>query len=260
MMRQITSKLAFVVALTLTTVAFAQNPLVGNWKFNQGKSKITGDTLHFASEADGAIKCTSGGMSYTFKLDGGPSTTGLGNTAEWTKIDDSTWQNVLKKDSTNLSTDTLKLSPDGKSLELTSAGTKPNGDSFKDTSTYTRIAGTKGFFGSWRNSKTNVSSPTGYEIKDNGDGTLTWNLPDFKATATLKTDGTDAPATGPTVPDRMTLSLTKTGPRSFTLVEKINGKPIFKVTENVSADGKTLTETGSAVGVNEPITAVYDKV
>jgi hypothetical protein len=76
----------------------------------------------------------------------------------------------------------------------------------------------------------------------------------------LKTDGTDAPATGPTVPDGMTLSLTKTGPRSFTLVEKIKGKPIFKVTENVSADGKTLTETGSAVGVNEPITAVYDKV
>jgi hypothetical protein len=104
-----------------------------------------------------------------------------------------------------------------------------------------------------------VSSPTGYEIKDNGDGSLTWTLPDMKATVTLKTDGTEAMASGPTVPDGLTLSLTKSGPRSFTLVEKIKGKPVFKGTETVSEDGTTLTETGSAVGVNEPTTAVYDK-
>lgn len=105
-----------------------------------------------------------------------------------------------------------------------------------------------------------MSSPTGYEIKDNGDGSLTWALPDLKATVTLKTDGAEASATGPTVPDGLTLSLTKTGPRSFTLVEKLKGKPIYKGKQTISADGKTLTEEGSSVGVNEPTTAVYDKV
>lgn len=258
-MKTLTSRLALTAILALSSIAVAQNPLAGNWKFNPEKSKITGDTMHFAPESGGGVKFTAGGRSYTFKLDGSDATTSMGNVANWTKVDDSTWQAVIKKGTTTLQTDTFKLSEDGKSFELTTAGTKPNGDSFHDTTTYTRIAGTKGFYGGWRSTKTSVSSPTGYEIKDNGDGTLTWTLPDMKATVTLKTDGTEATASGPTVPEDLTLSLTKSGQRSFTLVEKIKGKPVFKGTETVSEDGKTLTETGSAVGVNEPTTAVYDK-
>ncbi|HYK36882.1 hypothetical protein [Alloacidobacterium sp.] len=259
-MRPITSRFATAAVLLLTASALAQSPLAGTWKFNQEKSKITGDTMHFAPAPGDAVKFTSGGMSYTFKLDGSDTTTSMGNTAQWTKVDDNTWQAVLKKGSTLLSTDTLKLSADGKTLEYTAQGTKPNGDSFNDTSTYARTSGTKGFLGSWRNTKTTLSSPTGYEIKDNGDGSLTWALPDLKATVTLKTDGTEATPTGPTVPDGLTLSLTKTGPRNFTLIEKLKGKPIYKGKQTVSADGKTLTEEGSSVGVNEPTTAVYDKV
>lgn len=259
-MRNITSRLALIAVLMLTITTLAQSPLAGTWKFNQEKSKITGDTMHFAPAPGDAVKFTAGGMSYTFKLDGSDTTTSMGNTAQWTKVDENTWQSVLKKGSTPLGTDTFKLSADGKTMVLTSQGTKPNGDSFSDSSTYARIAGTKSFYGGWRNTKTTLSSPTGYEIKDNGDGSLTWALPDFKATVTLKTDGTEAPATGPTVPDGLTLSLTKTGPRSFTLVEKLKGKPIYKGKQTISADGKTLTEEGSSVGVNEPTTAVYDKV
>jgi hypothetical protein len=259
-MRRLTSTLALVAVFTLTITSFAQSPLAGTWKFNQEKSKITGDTIHFAPAAGDAVKVASGGLSYTFKLDGSDTTTAMGNTAKWTKVDDNTWQAVETKGSTPLSTDTYKLSADGKSMDVTFQGTKPNGDSFHDTATYARIAGTKGFFGGWRNTKTNLSSPTGYEIKDNGDGTLTWSLPDLKATVTLKTDGTEAVPTGPTVPDGLTLSLTKTGARSFTLVEKMKGKPFYKLTQTVSADGKTLTETGGAIGVYEPTTSVYDKV
>jgi plastocyanin len=260
LMRNVALKPALIAVLTLATTAFAQSPLTGTWKFNEAKSKITGDSVHFAPAADGAVKFSNAYGNYTFKFDGAPVTTSMGATAQWTKVDENTWQVVLKKGSTPLGTDTYKLSPDGKSLEWSSEGTKPNGDTFKDTATYKRTAGTKGFYGSWRSTKTSVSSASGYEIKDNGDGTVTWTLPDMKASATLKTDGTEAAATGPTVPDDLTLSLTKTGPHTFTLVEKIKGKPIFKGTESISADGKTLTETGSPVGVNEPTTAVYDKI
>ena len=258
-----TKRLTIALALAVfcfAASAFAQSPLAGTWKFNPEKSKITGDTMSFAPAPGDAVKFSAAAMTYTAKLDGSDSTTPMGFTTQWTKIDENTWKVVAKKGSTILSTDTMKLSPDGKTLEYTSEGTKPNGDSFHDTSTYARIAGTKGFFGTWRSTKTSLSSPSGYEIKDNGDGTLTWTLPDLKATVTLKMDGTEAPAIGPTVPDGLTLSLTKTGPRSFTMVEKIKGKPLWKGNDTVSEDGKTLTEEGSIVGVNEPTTAVYDKV
>jgi len=260
MMGHTTSKITLAVALVVTTAAFAQSPLAGNWKFNPEKSKLTGDTIRFAPAGNELIRVTSGGMSYSFKLDGSATTTPMGNTAEWKKINDHTWQEVINKGSITLTTDTYKLAEDDKSINATFEGTKPNGDAFHDAATYTRVSGTKRFFGTWKSTKIDVSAPTGYAIKDNGDGTLTWTLPDIKATVTLKTDGTDAPATGPTVPDGLTLSLTKTGPRTFTLVERVKGKPIFKGTETVSADGKTLTEIGSSVGVNEPMTAVYNKV
>jgi hypothetical protein len=246
--------------VSIAATAAAQSPLAGTWKFNAEKSKLTGDTIHFASVGEGSVRVTSGGQSYSFKPDGSDTTTPMGSTAQWKKLDDQTWQQVVKTGSVVLGTTTYKLSDNGNTMTLTSEGTKPNGDSFHDSATYTRIDGTKGFLGGWKSTRVDANSAAGYEIKDNGDGTLLWTLPDYHATVTIKTDGKDYPATGPTVPDGLTLSLIQDGPRSFTLVEKLHGKPIYKGTENVSADGSTLTEEGSAVGVNELATTVYDKV
>jgi hypothetical protein len=259
-MRKSHSKWILALAISIATAAAAQSPLAGTWKFNPEKSQLTGGTIHFASAGEGMVRVTSGGQSYAFKPDGSDTTTPMGNTAEWKKIDDNTWQQVLKKGSTDLGTNTYKLSDDGKTMTLTSEGKKPNGDAFHDTSTYSRTSETKGFFGNWKSTKVDVSSANGYEIKDNGDGSLLWTLPDYHATVNIKPDGKDYPATGPTVPDGMTLSLTKNGTRSFVLIEKLKGKPIYKGTETVSSDGKTLTEFGSPAGVHEPVKSIYDKV
>ena len=43
------------------------------------------------------------------------------------------------------------------------------------------------------------------------------------------------------------------------LVEKMGGKPLVTLSFTVSADGKTLTETGGAVGISEKFKAVYDR-
>ena len=64
---------------------------------------------------------------------------------------------------------------------------------------------------------------------------------------------------GPTVPAGLTFAIRKTGPRSFEMTQKQNGKALYRSTSTVSVDGKTLTETGSAVGVSEQYTAVYDR-
>jgi hypothetical protein len=56
-----------------------------------------------------------------------------------------------------------------------------------------------------------------------------------------------------------TMSAKKSGPHAIEIVDKLNGKPLYQVAMTVSADGKTLTETGNAVGVNEKFKAVYDR-
>ena len=60
-------------------------------------------------------------------------------------------------------------------------------------------------------------------LQSNGDE-ITLTLSAIKAACHAKWDGKDYPATGPTVPDGITLALSKSGPNSFKLVQKSKGK------------------------------------
>lgn len=117
----------------------------------------------------------------------------------------------------------------------------------------------KGFFSKWKSTKYENNSPTTAKIDANGDNGIIWNIPEIKASVNLKFDGKDVAPTGPTVPNGLTLAATKVGHRSFDLVEKMNGKVIFKARMTVSADGKTMTEVGTAVGSTVPERLVYNK-
>ena len=243
----------------LTASAVAENPFAGTWKFDASRSKVTGPTVTFTAGAGGAVKVTAGGQSYSFKPDGSATPTPFGNTVAWTKIDDNTWKAVYTKDSTVLDTDTWKLAADGKTALVSSTGTKPNGDSFSESETYARVTPGTGFLAKWKSTKVSSNSPDTRVIKANGDDGIIWDIPEAKASLALKFDGKDVAPTGPTVPAGLTLSAIKISPRKFALVEKINGKVLFKATNEVSADGKTMTTVGSPVGVSEPTITVYQK-
>ena len=43
----------------------------------------------------------------------------------------------------------------------------------------------------------------------------------------------------------------------MTLMQKMNGTPVFKATYVVSDEGKTLTTMGTPATLDEPITVVY---
>jgi DNA gyrase/topoisomerase IV subunit B len=74
-----------------------------------------------------------------------------------------------------------------------------------------------------------------------------------------KFDGKDHPCSGPTLGPGWTASFTNAGPRALDMTVKNNGKALFKLSYSVSADGKTLTENGTATGPNEKTKVVYDK-
>jgi hypothetical protein len=53
--------------------------------------------------------------------------------------------------------------------------------------------------------------------------------------------------------------MTKSGARGLDLTVKRDGKQLYKVAYTVSADGKTLTETGGSTLTNEKVKVVYDR-
>jgi hypothetical protein len=238
--------------------AMAENPFAGTWKVDYSKSQVTGQTISFTSEAGDKIRFTNPAGSYTFKPDGSDATTSFGDTAQWTKIDDHTWKAVVRKGSTPLSTDTWKLNDDGKTLEVSATGTRPSGQKIDDKETFARIAPGNGILGKWKSTKYEDNSPTTSQIDANGDNGIVWHIPEIKAVVNLTFDGKEATPTGPTVPDGLTLSATKIGPRSFEVTEKVKGKVIYHSRYTVSADGNTMTEEGGAPGAT-PVRVVMRK-
>jgi hypothetical protein len=248
-----------IALLMATGLAAAENPFAGTWKLNPAKSKFTGDTMKFERTSSGEIHWSGAGLAYTFKIDGKEYPGPVGDLVAWKQVDEHTWETTYRLKGTLVSTDTSTLSPDGKTMTIISKGTKPNGQSFQNTSVYERTSGESGLVGTWKSKEVKISSPGTLKLTPAGDDGIVWEFVDFKATCNAKFDGKDYPCTGPTAPAGISVALKRTGPRSYDWTEKLNGKLLFTGTVTVSQDGRTLTNVGKPVAVNEPITEVYER-
>ena len=245
------------VALFTCSIAWADSPFDGIWQLNAAKSQLAGDTMSFEDAGGGTLKFTDSDQSYSFQPDGSSFTTPLGTERTFQKTGEG-YTTTNKKKGLLISTGTWKLSGDGNTLVVESKGTKPNGDTFDNMTTYVRTAPGTGLIGSWKSTKVKLSNPNSLTVQSNGDE-VTLSLSAIKATCHAKWDGKDYPATGPTVPDGITLALSKSGPDSFKLVQKSKGKVLTIIHYHVAADGKTMTTKGTNGEGKEPFTEVYEK-
>jgi hypothetical protein len=236
----------------------AQSPFVGTWKLNPSKSHFSGTTVTYEALPSGAMRSTENGQSYEFKPDGQAYPAVFGDTVTWKAVSASSWE-VTHQRNTPLGTEAIAVSPDGKTMTVNSMGTLPDGTSYNDTTAFERVSGGPGLAGKWKSTKVTISSPTVMEFSPyQGDG-ITWTIAAVHGSVNLKFDGKDNAIQAPTVPAGATLAATRTGPRAFTLVEKIGDKVVFRGTYTLSADGRTMTEVGGAAGTGEMVTAVYDR-
>ena len=73
-------------------------------------------------------------MTYSFRTDGKNYAMPSGNVAIWRQTGPNSWTTEYRKiDGKLLSSDTWKLSADGKTLSVTTSGAKANGDLYTDT-------------------------------------------------------------------------------------------------------------------------------
>jgi len=183
----------------------------------------------------------------------------FGSKMSWKATDGGAWECTNRMGAKVLSTDTYKVSADGKSLSLVSKGTSPAGAPFEDSVTYQRVSGTSGLAGKWKTKKLTMSSPGTIELSASGSDGLTFKMPDQKLVCDAKLDGKSYPCTAPDLPPNTSVVFKKAGVNSFSADITIGGRLAYQSTYTGSADGKMLTETGSAVGTTEKYKAVYDR-
>jgi uncharacterized cupin superfamily protein len=247
------------LSLAAVSTAAAQNPFVGTWKLNQEKSQLAGDTMKFGPAASEAIELTAGGTTYSFRVDGKPYALPSGDVAIWRQDSPGSWTTEYRKiDDKLLSSDNWKLSSDEKTLTVTTSGVKANGDLYTNTAEYVRTAGTSGLIGTWKSTAVKLSSPNELTIQEAGLDGLILKIAALKATAATNFDGKEVAVEGPDIPTGLRLSLTRTGPYKFRIVEKLNGNVVDSSEYTVSPDGQTMIAVGGAPG-DPPATVVWEK-
>jgi hypothetical protein len=158
-----------------------------------------------------------------------------------------------------LFTQALTLSPDGKTMNITIKGTRPDGSAFNNQVTTRRIAGTSGFVGTWESTALKISSPMEYDIQPYQSDGLSFIVPAYSDTLSMKFDGKDYAETGPEVAPGSTSSGHRVNQYTLEVSDKVKSDVIDTAQYKVSADGKTLTLTVHEKGQSKPQTYVYER-
>jgi len=253
------SKSLFLIAAAAVALTAAEAPYAGKWKMNPAKSDFGETTVTYEQLNSGEIQGTADGLTFKFKTDGKDYPNPWGGTGAWKSVNANTWTVEQKINGKLVTTDTMTVSADGKTLTVNSKGTKPNGEAIDDTTVMQRVSGASGLFGKWKTKNLKSSSPSVLELTPVGTDGLTIKVVDVNMTCECKFDGKDHACSGPTLGAGWTVVLSKSGANGFEMTSKKDGKALYKSTYAVSADGKTLTESGGATGTAEKYKAVYDK-
>jgi hypothetical protein len=255
------------LALALACAAFvpsalAATPWDGTWSLDTAKSHLTGTSFTYTKSPNGKWHFSDGAaVSFDFAPDGKDyPTIDADDTISVTAEGDHVLVFVNKFKGKVISTIHEELSPGGKSLTDHTTGTRPDGSTIDDTVLMTRITGTSGFMGKWKSTDVSSSAATSYIIASAPDGTLTWDIPDYKNHISGKADGTPLAITGPTAPIGMTITFKKVTDTQMDYWVKLNDKTFGQGKMTLSADGTSLTDTTWSPGKPlEKTTSVYMK-
>jgi hypothetical protein len=229
------------LAFVLLSSFGVADPFVGRWKVDTAKSQLTGSISSIASAGPNTWTFHEGVYSWTIKANGTTQSTPFGDTA-MKVVDARTWQFAHSNNGKPAGTETWVLSADDKTVTWTSTGQKENGEVFSSTGTMKRIAGNRGFEGTWESAEVQLSF-TEVDITPNGDDGITVILPEDGTTYSLKFDGREYPEHGPRLPAGVTVSATRTSSRAVKAITYLNGKAFDEEEWEVSEDGNTYTYT-----------------
>jgi hypothetical protein len=247
------------LGLVSASALAADDSLVGKWKFDPDKSQLTGLQYKIEDAGGGQYRFVFGDDVETLTLDGKGHVTKFGDTWSIKATGPSSWESTTTRDGKVTSKSKWNISEDGQTFTSTDENMRPDGSTGRSEATLKRTGGTSGLAGSWESSSVKILSPTGIEIaKWKGDGYSRLS-PVYKERLDFKLDGKTYTPTGPRVAKGTTVTAKKIDDKSIELIYKLKGKTTETDKWELSADGKTLTQTVTYPGVSKPEVDVYNR-
>jgi hypothetical protein len=248
-----------VMACVVVGVAQAAgDPMVGDWKLNPQKSKLT-DVMKVGE---------LGGNKYSFDFGGGNPEIAVADGTDYpghfglmiaVTIDaPDKWTVIRRKDGKVLVTGVWTLSADGSTLNDHYTGVQQNGNSTTLDYVYKRQGSGAGFAATWVSTIEQVNSPVELKIRAwHGEG-LSFITQGGAGTKNVELDGKDYANVG-AVLDGFTASARRVGDHTLELTDKISGKVRDTQEISVSADRMTLTITIHVPGRTDPDVQVFER-
>jgi hypothetical protein len=260
-MKSITVTFVAIAGLGLCVAPLAlatDDSFVGKWKFNPEKSQLNGLTYKVEEAAGDKYKFAFGDDSETLTL-GKEHVTKYGNSWLVTKSSPNAWKWVQKRNGKVFSDAMWTVSDDGATSTYVSTETHQDGSTSHNETKLKRTAGTSGLVGTWESTEIKIGSPTTMEIAKWGTDGYSMKNPADKIVTDLKLDGKEYKPKGPTVAPGMTVSGKKVDENKMELSYKLKGKVTDTDSWELSADGKTLTDTVTFPGVDKQEVDVFDR-
>jgi hypothetical protein len=246
-------------SLILTVPVLSDPPYAGTWKANMAKSDMGQVTWLVEPASGGKYTSTMDGQSFTFGLDGKAVPTPWGSMTAWTSIDGKSWQVINHVNGKLMSTDTVRLSPDGSGLTVQSTRVLAEGGTVRDTAAFRRATPGQGLAATWKMAKLTGAGTLMFKVAGKGSDGLVITYPDAGGVCEARFDGKDYPATGKLWSSGWTCAITRKGERGFDLLLKREGKELYRYSYALSPDGKSLVEEGGAIDTTEKTRVVYDR-
>jgi hypothetical protein len=249
----------FLLICLLGDTAWAMDDaMVGDWKLNPQKSKLT-DVMKIGSLGGNKYSFDFGSGDPEFALADGTDQPGhFGMTISVKVNAPDKWTFVRKKDGKVLVTGVWTLSGDGTTLTDHYTAARPDGDLTSLDYVYKRRGGGSGFAGTWVSSTEQVNSIVTLKVRTWDGGGLSFVSQGGVGTRNVKFDGRDYPNVGAAV-DAVTTSARRLDATHLEITDKISGKVRDTQEISISPDGNTLTVTVHIPGWSEPNIQVFDR-
>jgi hypothetical protein len=258
MFRRLAVFLAVLSVSNLAALA-ADDSFVGKWKFDPDKSQMNGLDYKIEDAGGGQYRFIFGDDVETLTLDGKAHVTKYGDTWSIKATGPNSWESINERDGKVTNKSKWTVSADNQAFTSLDENMRPDGSTGKSEAVFKRTGGTSGLVGTWQTTSVKVLSPTSVTIaKWQGDGYSRTSAV-FKETLEFKLDGKEYTPKGPRVPPGMTVTAKKIDDHSMELTYKLKGKVMETDKYEVSADGKTLTQTVTYAGVSKPEIDVWSR-